>query len=85
MKASDLIKDVELSLEDLATLTEEAKRSEEVLAYLDFTSKFHNYSFYNTLSIFSLPHSYPSSRFATWKKFGRHVRKGERESHLSFF
>lgn len=79
MKASDLIKDVESSLEDLATLTEEAKRSEEVLAYLDFTSKFHNYSFYNTLSIFfHCPTATHVAGFATWKKLGRHVRKGER-------
>ena len=79
MNARDLIKEVESALENLATLTEEAKNSREVLAYLDFTSKFHNYSFYNTLSIFfHCPTATQVAGFATWKKLGRHVRKGER-------
>lgn len=78
MNARDLIKDVESSLENLATLTEEAKNSREVLAYLEFTSKFHKYSFYNTLSIFfHCPTATHVAGFAAWKKLGRYVRKGE--------
>jgi hypothetical protein len=78
MNARDLIKDVESSLENLVTLTEEAKSSKEVLAYLEFTSKFHSYRFYNTLSIFfHCPTATHVAGFAAWKKLGRYVRKGE--------
>ena len=52
MKAHDLMKEVESALKDLASMTEKARNSADVLIYLDFLSKFHNYSFYNTLSIF---------------------------------
>ena len=79
MNARDLIKEVESALENLAALTEEAKSSEEVLTYLEFMSHFHNYSFYNTLSIFfHCPTATHVAGFATWKKLGRYVRKGER-------
>jgi hypothetical protein len=39
MKAHDLIREIESSLENLATLTEEARTSEEVLAYLHLASR----------------------------------------------
>jgi len=78
MKVHDLIKEIESSLENLATLTDEARSSDEVLEYLKFTSKFHSYSFYNTLSIFfHCPTATHVAGFVAWKKLGRYVRKGE--------
>jgi hypothetical protein len=78
MKAHDLMKEVESALKDLASMTEEARNSADVLMYLDFLSKFHNYSFYNTLSIFfHCPTATHVAGFAAWKKLGRYVKKGE--------
>ena len=78
MKAHDLMKEVESALKDLASMTEKARNSADVLMYLDFLSKFHNYSFYNTLSIFfHCPTATHVAGFAAWKKLGRYVKKGE--------
>jgi hypothetical protein len=78
MNACDLIKEVDSALKDLASMTEEARNSADVLMYLDFLSKFHNYSFYNTLSIFfHCPTATHVAGFAAWKKLGRYVKKGE--------
>lgn len=79
MNTSDLLKEVELGLSKLATLTDEARNSEEVLAYLKFMAQFHGYSFHNTVSIYiHYPTATHVAGFAAWKKLGRHVRKGEK-------
>jgi antirestriction protein ArdC len=69
---------VEKGLKTLASLTAKARSSEEVLAYLDFMSQFHNYSFYNTVSIFfHCPTATHVAGYVAWQKLGRYVRKGE--------
>jgi antirestriction protein ArdC len=48
-------------------------------AYLKTQSRFHNYSFNNTLLIlFQMPTATRITRFRTWKQLGRSVRKGEK-------
>lgn len=79
MKTVDLMNKVESGLRDLADLTDEARTSDEVLTYLEFMAHFHDYSFYNTMSIYL--HNPTATRvagFTTWKKLGRRVRKGEK-------
>ena len=79
MKVQELKIKVEDSLLELASLTETAKNSREVLDYLSFLGKFHQYSFYNTLSIFfHCPEATYVAGFVAWKKLGRWVRKGEK-------
>lgn len=46
--------------------------------YLKFLSHFHRYSFNNLiLIIFQFPQATLCASYRTWKKLGRHVRKGE--------
>ena len=80
MNSATLIKDIEEKLIVLSEATEEAKSSQEILDYLAFTSKFHNYSFYNVLSIyFYCPHASHVCGYVAWgKQFGRYVKKGEK-------
>src|SRR5512137_790169 len=47
--------------------------------YLKFLSHFHRYSFNNLiLIIFQFPQATLCASYRTWKKLGRHVRKGEK-------
>jgi len=47
--------------------------------YLKFLSHFHRYSFNNLiLIIFQFPQASLCASYQTWKKLGRHVRKGEK-------
>ena len=79
VNAKELVREIESRLRDLAALTESAKTSEPVLEYLRFTGTFHRYSFHNTLSIWlHCPHATHVAGYATWKKLGRFVKKGER-------
>ena len=79
MNAKELVNEIEQRLEDLAARTQAAKTSKEVLDYLQFMGRFHRYSFHNTLSIWlHCPHATQVAGYATWKKLGRFVKKGER-------
>lgn len=52
--------------------------SEEWTKWLTFKSRFHNYSFRNTLLIaFQSPDATHVAGYQAWKKLGRQVRKGE--------
>jgi len=65
----------------LTSLTESLEDSEshELKCYLRTMSRFHNYSFRNTLLIgLQMPNATRVAGFHTWKKLGRFVKKGER-------
>ena len=66
-------------LTDLATLTDEARASEEFQAWLDVHSRFHEYSFRNTLLIKQqCPGATKVAGYRTWQtEFDRQVRGGE--------
>lgn len=71
----------QLADQALAALQEELKsgRSESLLKYLDAMSRFHNYSWSNSLLIaFQMPEATFVAGFQRWLKLGRHVRKGEK-------
>ncbi|MEZ5940270.1 MAG: ArdC-like ssDNA-binding domain-containing protein [Planctomycetaceae bacterium] len=71
----------QLADQALAALQEELKsgRSESLLKYLDTMSRFHNYSWSNSLLIaFQMPEATFVAGFQRWLKLGRHVRKGEK-------
>ena len=53
-------------------------RSGKWAEYLKFCSKFHRYSFFNTMLILlQRPDATQCASFNDWKKLGRHVKEGE--------
>ena len=66
-------------LKELDDKIENVKSSEEVQEILDFFSKFHKYSYNNTLLIqMQYPDATHVAGYRQWKdKFNRHVKKGE--------
>lgn len=66
-------------LETLTLETNEARRSESMQKYLEFASRFHQYSAGNVMLIMlSKPDATNVAGFQTWKKMNRFVKKGER-------
>lgn len=64
-------------IEELANATDEAALSEEIRKYLDFFSKFHNYSYYNRILIYiQRPDSTKVASYKKWKEKHRQVKKG---------
>lgn len=75
-KTADRLKEVTDRLEQGVTELFESERYKE---YLRVMARFHNYSFNNTLLIaMQCPGATRLAGFQTWKKFGRHVKKGEK-------
>lgn len=71
----------QLIQEGFQSLVEEVKQghSQRYLEYLDFTSRFHQYSVFNQLLIFfQKPDASLVAGFRKWKQLGYPVRKGER-------
>ena len=66
------------ALDQLAEALERGQ-SETLQGYLRAMGRFHRYSFGNVLLIASArPEATHVAGFRTWKKLGRHVRKGEK-------
>jgi hypothetical protein len=65
-------------LDDLAELVEEARATEKFQAWLDVQSRFHDYSYRNTLLIKQqCPEATKVAGYRTWQEeFDRHVREG---------
>ena len=75
-KASDRLKEITDRLEQGVT---ELFDSDHYKEYLRVMSRFHRYSFNNTLLIaMQCPGATRLAGFQSWKKFGRHVKKGEK-------
>ena len=66
-------------LDDLATLTDEAKASQRFQKWLNVQSRFHDYSHRNTLLIhLQRPKATRVAGYNTWQsEFDRHVQEGE--------
>ncbi|SFS00103.1 hypothetical protein SAMN05216559_2310 [Halomicrobium zhouii] len=66
-------------VEDLADLTDEAATSEQFQEWLDVQSRFHEYSYRNTLLIKAqCPQATKVAGYHTWQsEFDRHVTEGE--------
>ena len=76
--STELQKKIQSHLEELAQATDVARKSKEMLRYLDFVSKFHQYSPANIwLILLAKPDASQVAGFHKWKSMGRFVRKGE--------
>ena len=78
-KAQDLRDRIDASLDVLAKAVDEVRASEAFRQFLNVQSRFHRYSWHNTLLIASQrPDATRVAGYKTWQGFGRQVRKGER-------
>jgi len=74
----ELNEKIKQHLEELAQETDKARKSEEMVRYLDFCAKFHQYSPSNIwLILLAKPDASYVAGFHKWKGMGRWVRKGE--------
>jgi len=79
MKTSELKRKCTEIINELVQATKKAKSDEQVLNYLEFCSRFHNYSFGNRLLIWAYkPDATFVAGFRAWQKMGRYVKKGEK-------
>ena len=74
-------------VEELGNLVDEAKTSEAFREWLDVKSRFHDYSYRNTLLItLQCPHATRVAGYNTWRdEFDRYVREGEQASTQCLF
>ena len=78
-KSKELISQIEDRLKDLATETDEFKRSEFFKQYLDVISKFWKYSYHNQMLICCrMPDATRVAGFRTWQILKRRVLKGSK-------
>jgi len=78
-KAKGLLKDVEALIDRLATSAVSARDSQEFQDWLRVVSRFHQYSFNNTLLIYrAMPTATRVAGYKTWQKLGRQVKRGEK-------
>ncbi|WP_266080648.1 M78 family metallopeptidase domain-containing protein [Haladaptatus caseinilyticus] len=70
---------IEQWIDDLTSLTDEARTSQQFQEWLDVQSKFHDYSHRNTLLItVQCPNATKVAGYNTWRtEFDRHVKEGE--------
>jgi antirestriction protein ArdC len=72
-----LMKEIEANLKDLASETDNVRKSDFFRQYLDTMSKFWQYSCHNQLLIyFQMPEATRVAGFVRWNQLGRHVKKG---------
>lgn len=78
-RADEMHRTIDQWLEDLAELTDEARVSEQFQTWLDVQSRFHDYSFQNTLLIRrQCPEAMKVAGYRTWQReFDRQVEEGE--------
>src|ERR1700733_3048611 len=71
------------AIEELAAALN-ANPSEALTSYLKTVAKFHKYSFHNILLIaMACPQATHVAGFHTWRKLGRHVKKGAKVIRIS--
>lgn len=76
-RRAELQEQIDQGLDELGSALE-AGNSEQLTQFLKCLSRFHRYSFGNVLLIsWQRPEATHVAGFRTWKKMGRHVRKGE--------
>jgi len=79
MKAAELTKKCREITAELVKAVKSASNNEQILNYLDFCSRFHNYSLNNRLLIWiHKPEATLVAGFRTWAKMGRRIKKGEK-------
>jgi len=79
MKAAELTKKCREITAELVQAVKKANSDEQILNYLDFCSRFHNYSLHNRFLIWAFKSDATLvAGFRTWAKMGRRVKKGEK-------
>ena len=79
MRTQDLKNRCNEYLDNLISEVKWTRSTKAIVDYLDFCSRFHNYSFHNTLLIWTQrPDATLVAGFRTWQKMGRWIKKGER-------
>jgi len=77
MKSEEALKKTESGINELISALEQGK-SEALTQFLEFQSRFHEYSFRNSLLIaIQNPSATYVAGFQRWKSLGRYVKKGE--------
>ena len=77
--AAELTKRIHGFIEQLAEETDAARLSDEFQRYLEFSSKFHKYSWRNQMLIWmDNPDASYVAGYKKWPQLGRHVRQGEK-------
>lgn len=78
-RSDEMQRTIETWVEDLVSLVDDATASEEFQEWLDLQSRFHDYSYRNTLLIkLQCPEATRIAGYRTWQtEFDRHVKKGE--------
>lgn len=77
--STDLQKRIKQHLEELAQATDKARTSDEMVRYLYFCSRFHQYSATNIwLIMLSNPNATIVAGFSKWRSMGRVVVKGQK-------
>ncbi|SFS09833.1 protein of unknown function [Halomicrobium zhouii] len=78
-RSTEMQESLEQWVEDLASMTDDARASEEFQEWLDVQSRFHDYSHRNTLLIkHQCPEATRVAGYNTWQsEFDRHVQEGE--------
>lgn len=65
-------------IDQLIAETDAAKKSASFLQYMEAAAKFHHYSYYNQLLIYThMPEASRVAGYKTWYKFGRYVKANE--------
>ena len=78
ISSNELNKQIERHLQELANKTDKARTSEEMIRYLDFCAKFHQYSAGNIwLILMANPDASYVAGYQSWKTMGRWVKRGE--------
>jgi len=76
---NELLKEVEERIMELASETEDFRKTDFFKSYLDSMSKFWKYSYHNQLLIyFAMPKATQVAGFHTWNELGRKVKKGSK-------
>ena len=79
MKAAELTKKCREITAELVKAVKEANNDEQIVAYLDFCSRFHNYSLHNRFLIWAFkPDATFVAGFRAWARMGRRIKKGEK-------
>ena len=77
--SNKLLKEIEANLKELASETDNVKKSKFFKNYLDTMSKFWQYSYHNQLLIhFKMPEATRVAGFVKWKELDRNVKKGSK-------
>ncbi|NHN47989.1 ImmA/IrrE family metallo-endopeptidase [Halostella sp. JP-L12] len=78
-RSDEMHSTIEAWIDDLVDLVDEAAASQQFQEWLDVQSRFHDYSYRNTLLIkLQRPDATRVAGYRTWQEeFGRHVKEGE--------